>query len=115
MTSELWVKVDIFGRHQVATTNRYTWQHPLGFSAGWYRKRGYVKAEINYLFRNTSDCEQGLTGLETDWGSWVYFRRAGMTCGDDMGGFEDGEIHSLHEIECSPNNLIHTLHLNACE
>lgn len=114
--AELWKKKDIFGNHQVAKTTSYRWESTLlNPQMHWNKQPCYVKAEINYEFANSS-CNATESGLETDWGNFSSSQRAAKTNPNNDAMFiRDEVVHSYHEIEANPNNLVLELYLNACD
>lgn len=109
MTSELWVKHDIFGEHQVATTRSYEWRANILGSHDWRKEDAYVLTDLWWAFRG-SDCNYFINGnfftginfqpvLETDWCSSCDFKRSAKTVTGQGNLFTaDDEVKSRHKV-----------------
>lgn len=109
MTSELWVKHDIFGEHQVATTKSYEWKSNWLGNFSWRSEDAYVLTDLWWAFRD-EDCNYAVVGnyfsgldfepvLETDWCSSCDSKRAGKTVSGQGNLFiADDEVRSRHKV-----------------
>lgn len=126
MTSEVWVKHDMFGEHQVADTKSYEWNDPWIGSSGWQEEDANVLAEIYWTFRDAA-CfivpEGGAilgigmeeSGLETDWCSSCQHKRAGKTnWGQGNLYVMDDEVYSHHKVVNEGIVLERTFVISTC-
>ncbi len=102
MTSEAWVRHDFLGEHQGATTKSYEWKWQFDHYT-WRPENAYVKAEINWHFRNNICEDVGdpiwASGLETDICNTCDSKRACRThSGDGDLSIGNQEVFSSHRV-----------------
>ena len=125
MTSELWVKHDVFGEHQVATTKSYEWKSNIWGNYAWRKEDAYVLTDLWWAFRG-SDCNYALVGnvfsgfatepiLETDWCHSCDSKRSAKTMSGQGNLFiADDEVRSRHKVVNEGIVLERELKLDFC-
>jgi hypothetical protein len=122
MVCELWSKWDIFGEHQVATTQSLEWKDPWFGPADWYDEDANVSTTIHWDFVD-DDCLEALVfteanyaGDETDQCGSCDFKRAGMTnaCDGNL-SVQDDAVYSHHRVANEGIVLEIDLVLSTCD